>query len=97
MVAKRPTYTWKYVPFTAAAPLPEKKFRSKPTCYAGINGERELIREGSSRVVRVTVYEWQKDTGRWMTYERLDLKADIDAEKAHQEKLANEAVKGGEK
>lgn len=101
MTTKRPTYTWKYVPFTAAAPLPEKKFRSKPTCYAGINGERELIREGVSRIVRVTVYEWQKDTGRWMTYERLDLKAEVAAERAQQEKLANEIVdetlKDGEK
>lgn len=80
MTAKRPTYTWKYVPFTAAAPLPERKFRSKPTCYAGINGERERIREGVSRVIRVTVYEWDTDAGRWMTYERLDLKAEIAAE-----------------
>lgn len=81
MAGKKPTYTWKYVAFTAAAPLPEKKFRSKPTCYAGINGERDLIRQGASRVVRVTVFEWQQDTGRWMTYERLDLKAEIAAER----------------
>lgn len=97
MATKRPTCTWKYVPFTAAAPLPERKFRSKPTCYAAINGERDLIREGSSRIIRVTVYEWQKDSGRWMTYERLDLKAEVAAEKAHREKLANEAAKGDEK
>lgn len=81
MVAKRPTYTWKYVPFTEAAPLPEKKFRSKTTVYARINEERELIRDGSSRVIRVTVYEWQKDSGRWMTYERLDLKKEINEER----------------
>lgn len=93
MAAKRPTYIWKYVPFTAAAPLPEKKFRSKPTCYAGINGERELIREGASRVVRVTVYEWQKDSGRWMTYERLDLKKEVEAERPSKaDALAEEIV-----
>ena len=91
---KRPTYTWKYVPFTAAAPLPERKFRSQPTCYESINGERDLIREGASRVIRVTVYEWQKDTGRWMTFERIDLKAEVEAERAYQEKLAAEARKG---
>jgi hypothetical protein len=84
VAGKRATYTWKYVPFTAAAPLDEKKFRSKPTCYSGINGERELIREGVSRVIRVTVYEWDRDAGRWMTFERLDLKKEIDAERAAQ-------------
>lgn len=82
MAAKRPTYTWKYVPFTAAAPLDEKRFRSKPTCYAGIEGERELIREGVSRVTRAVVYEWDRDAGRWMTSERLDLKSEVEREQA---------------
>lgn len=81
MTAKRPTYTWKYVPFTAAAPLDERRFRSKPACYQGIGDERARIREGISRVVRVTVLEWQKDTGRWMTYERIDLKKEVQAER----------------
>ncbi len=88
MVPKRPTYTWKYVPFTAAAPLPEKKFRSKPTCYAGIEGERELMREGASRVTRAVVYEWNKDSGRWMTFERIDLKAEVDRELAARKEMA---------
>lgn len=88
MAGRRPTYTWKYVPFTAAAPLDEKKFRSKATCYAGINGERELIREGVSRVSRVVVYEWNKDTGRWMTYERLDVKKEVQVELAVQKEKA---------
>lgn len=81
MAGKNHTYTWKYTPFTDAVPLEEKKFRSKASCYRGIEGERELIREGASRIVRVTVYEWQKDTGRWMTYERLHLKKEVQAER----------------
>ena len=88
MAARRPTYTWKYVPFTAAAPLDEKRFRSKPTCYAGIEGERELIRESVSRVTRAVVYEWDKDAERWMTFERLDLKNDVEREQAAQKAQA---------
>lgn len=80
MAGKKPTYTWKFVPFTNAAPLDERKFRSKPSCYQGVEGERQKIRDGISRVVRVTVLEWRQDTGRWMTYERLDLKKEVAAE-----------------
>lgn len=95
MAGKRPTYTWKYVPFTAAAPLEERKFRSKGTCYAGINGDREQIREGISRIVRVTVYEWDRDAGRWMTYERIDLKKEIADELAARLKAGIEQAKAG--
>jgi hypothetical protein len=72
--AKKPTYTWKVVFLTAASPLPEEKFRSERAAYVAVNRQRELIAEGFSRVIRAAVYEWDVDGGRWMTFERHDLK-----------------------
>jgi hypothetical protein len=80
VAAKKPSQPWKVVFFTAAAPLPEKKFRSQAAMHRAINGERDLIREGSSRVVRATAFQWDAAAGRWMTFERYPLKAEVDAE-----------------
>lgn len=73
MKAKRPSQPWKVVFFTAAAPLPERKFRSERATYLAVNTERELIRDGASRVKRAVVYQWDQAVGRWMTFDRHDL------------------------
>lgn len=80
MKPKRPSQPWKVVFFTAAAPLPEKKFRSQAAMHRAINGERDLIREGASRVVRATAFQWDTAAGRWMTFERYPLKEEVKAE-----------------
>lgn len=80
MKPKRPSQPWKVVFFTAAAPLPEKKFRSQAAMHRAINGERDLIREGASRVVRATASQWDTAAGRWMTFERYPLKEEVKAE-----------------
>jgi hypothetical protein len=72
--AKKPTYTWKVVFMTAATPLPDQKFRSERAAYTAVNRQRELIAEGTSRVVNAAVYEWDVNGGRWMTFERHNLK-----------------------
>lgn len=100
MTVKRPSQPWKVVFLTDAAPLPERKFRSEAATYQAVNRERELIKEGSSRVKRAVVYEWQKDSGRWMTFERHDLKKEADEQLAAEAKagpVVDEASKGGEK
>lgn len=73
MKPKSPSQKWKVVFFTAAAPLPEKKFRSERSTYQAVNSERELVRDGISRVTRAVVYQWDPSVGRWMTFDRHDL------------------------
>lgn len=70
---KRPSQPWKIVFFTAAAPLPERKFRSERATYQAVNTERELVRDGISRIKRAVVYQWDPAAGRWMTFDRHDL------------------------
>lgn len=100
MTVKNPSQPWKVVFLTDAAPLPEKKFRSEKAAYQAVNGERELIRQGSSGVKRAVVYEWQKESGRWMTFDRHDLKKEADEQSAAEAKansIVDEALKGDEK
>jgi hypothetical protein len=100
VTVKVPSQRWKVVFLTDAAPLPERKFRSEGAAYQAVNRERQLIREGSSRVKRAVVYEWQKDSGRWMTFERHDLKkeaAELSTADAKAESAVDAASKGDEK
>ena len=100
MTTKRPSQPWKVVFLTDAAPLPERKFRSERAAYQAVNGERELVKQGVSRVKRAVVYEWQKDSGRWMTFDRHDLKKEADqqlAAEAKADSIVDETLKGDEK
>lgn len=91
MTPKRKSQPWKVVFLTDAAPLPEQKFRSEKATYQAVNGERERIKEGISRVKRAVVYQWDVSVGRWMPFERHDLKKEADAQAKAEEK-ANSIV-----
>jgi len=101
VTVKKPSQPWKVVFLTDATPLPEKKFRSERAAYQAVNGERELIKEGTSRVKRAVVYQWQNGSGRWMVFDRHNLKEEAEQQLAA-DKLANSIVdealeKGDEK
>lgn len=95
MTAKKPSQPWKVVFLTDAAPLPEQKFRSERAAYQAVNNMRDQVGEGISRTKRAVVYQWDVAGGRWMTFERHDLKkeaAELATAKAKAEKLANSIV-----
>lgn len=79
MKKRRPRLPWKVVFLVKDSflPLPEEKFGSEKKAYLAVNLKRELVREGNSIVARAVVYEWDADYGRWMTFERHDLTAEI--------------------
>lgn len=87
-------HTWKVVFLTDAAPLPERKFYSQRATYLAVNNERQKILEGVSRVKRAVAYQWDKAAGRWMTFERLDLKAEADSLAAKIRASVEEAKNG---
>lgn len=91
MTPKTKSQPWKVVFLTDAAPLPERKFRSEKAAYQAVNGEREQIKEGISRVKRAVVYQWDASQGRWMTFDRHDLKKEAE-EQAKAEAKANSIV-----
>lgn len=81
MVPKSPSQKWKVVFLTPGSPI-ERKFRSQTAAFTAVNGERELIVEEVSRVSRAVVYQWDPSNGRWMTFERIDLKAEAEVTRA---------------
>lgn len=95
MTTEKPSQRWKVIFLTDAAPLPEQKFRSERAAYQVVNGERDRIKEGVSRVKRAVVYEWDVAAGRWMTFERHDLKKEA-AEQAKADARTGSAGKPGD-
>lgn len=79
MALKRKSKPWKVVFLTAGGPLPEKPFTSEKAVYTAVNHEREQVRDEISRVSRAVVYQWDRAQGRWMVFERHDLKAEAAA------------------
>ncbi len=63
---------WRVV-FNEKGHFTEYEFGSEAKAYAAVNHERELIRDGLSRVSRAIVHEWDEARGRWMTFDRHDL------------------------
>ena len=79
MALKRLSKPWKVVFLAPGGPLPEERYTSERAAYAAVNYKREEVRDGITRVTAVRVYQWDVPRGRWMTFERHDLKAEADA------------------
>lgn len=68
MTAKKPSQTWRLMISTAGS-VQERKFRSQPAAYKAVAEEKERIEQGTSRVSRIRVEQWNVDGARWELFE----------------------------
>lgn len=68
MNARKPSKPWRLVLSTAGGPV-YTTHRSKPAAYRAIDEEKQRVANGSSRVARITVEQWDIDGQRWQRYE----------------------------
>ncbi|WP_103512908.1 hypothetical protein [Streptomyces sp. SM13] len=68
MSARKPSKPWRLVLSTAGGPV-YTTHRSKPATYRAIDEEKRRVADGTSRVTRITVDQWDVDGQQWQRYE----------------------------
>ncbi|MGC4925558.1 hypothetical protein [Streptomyces sp. DT117] len=68
MNARKPSKPWRLVLITAGGPV-YTTHRSKPAAYRAVDEEKQRVANGSSRVTRITVEQWDVDGQRWQRHE----------------------------
>lgn len=66
----KPSKPWRLVMSTAGGPI-YVPHRSKPAAYRAVEEEKQRVADGSSRVVRIAVEQWDVDGKRWQRYENV--------------------------
>jgi len=68
VTARRPSNPWKVVYSTPGGPYDETH-RSRPAAYRAVDAEKQRVADGISRVVRMSIYQWDVGGGSWQLYE----------------------------